>query len=29
MRVMREEGGVPPRVIDKIMGENAVAFYGL
>ena len=29
MRVMREEGGVEPRVIDKIMGENAVKFYGL
>ncbi|MCH7608092.1 MAG: amidohydrolase family protein [Chloroflexi bacterium] len=29
MRVMREEGGVEPRVIDKIMGANAVKFYGL
>ncbi len=29
MRVMREQGDVEPRVIDKIMGENAVKFYGL
>jgi len=29
MRVMREKGEVDPKVIDKIMGENAVAFYGL
>ena len=29
MRVMREQGDVPPHVIDKIMGENAVRFYAL
>ena len=29
MRVMREDGDVEPRIIDKIMGENAVKFYGL
>ncbi len=29
MRVMRDKGEVEPRVIDKIMGENAVALYGL
>jgi predicted TIM-barrel fold metal-dependent hydrolase len=29
MRVMRDKGDVEPRVIDKIMGENAVALYGL
>jgi hypothetical protein len=29
MRVMRDKGDVEPRVIDKIMGDNAVAFYGL
>ncbi len=29
MRLMREKGEVEPRVIDKILGENAVALYGL
>jgi hypothetical protein len=29
MRVIREKGDVEPRIIDKIMGENAVALYGL
>ena len=29
MRAMREKGDVEPRVIDKILGENAVALYGL
>ena len=29
MRVMREQGEVDPAVIDKILGANAVAFYGL
>ena len=29
MRAMREKGDVDPRVIDKILGDNAVAFYGL
>jgi predicted TIM-barrel fold metal-dependent hydrolase len=29
MRVMREKGEVDPRVIDKILGDNAVALYGL
>ena len=28
MRVMREKGDVEPRIIDKIMGDNAVALYG-
>jgi predicted TIM-barrel fold metal-dependent hydrolase len=29
MRVMRDKGDVEPRVIDKILGDNAVALYGL
>ena len=29
MRLMREKGEVEPRIIDKIMGENAIALYGL
>ncbi len=29
MRIMRDKGDIDPRVVDKIMGENAVAFYGL
>jgi len=29
MRVMRDKGEVQARVIDKIMGDNAVALYGL
>jgi predicted TIM-barrel fold metal-dependent hydrolase len=29
MRVMREKGEVEPRIVDKIMGDNAVAFYGI
>lgn len=29
MRVMRDKGDVEPRIIDKIMGANAVALYGL
>ena len=29
MRLMREKGDVDPRVIDKILGDNAVALYGL
>jgi predicted TIM-barrel fold metal-dependent hydrolase len=29
MRILREEGGVDPVVVDKIMGENAINLYGL
>jgi len=29
IRVMREKGEVEPRIIDKILGDNAVALYGL
>jgi uncharacterized protein len=29
MRLMREKGEVEPRVIDKILGANAIALYGL
>jgi predicted TIM-barrel fold metal-dependent hydrolase len=29
MRIMRDKGEIEPRIVDKIMGENAVAFYGL
>jgi len=29
MRAMRDKGDVEPRVIDKILGDNAVALYGL
>jgi predicted TIM-barrel fold metal-dependent hydrolase len=29
LRLIREQGGVEPRVIDKILGANAIALYGL
>jgi predicted TIM-barrel fold metal-dependent hydrolase len=29
MRLMREKGEVEARVIDKILGQNAIDFYGL
>jgi len=27
--MIREKGDVEPRLIDKILGENAIALYGL
>ena len=29
MRVIREEGGLAPNVVDDIMGQNALDFYGI
>jgi len=29
LRMIREKGDVEPRLIDKILGENAIALYGL
>ena len=29
LRLLRSEGSVPARVIDKILGDNARALYGL
>ena len=29
LRIIRDKGDVEPRVVDKILGDNALAFYGL
>ena len=29
MRIIREEGGLAPGVVDDIMGQNALDFYGI